>query len=65
MVKLTVNGTNRSFDGDDDMPLLWARAAGVRQRNLRCHRQTRARAAVVEDEAGLARGRVLLVWLPA
>jgi len=23
MVKLTVNGTNRSFDGDDDMPLLW------------------------------------------
>src|SRR5688572_1991318 len=23
MVNLTVNGTNRSFDGDDDMPLLW------------------------------------------
>ena len=23
MVKLTVNGTSRSFDGDDDMPLLW------------------------------------------
>jgi isoquinoline 1-oxidoreductase alpha subunit len=23
MVKLTVNGTARSFDGDDDMPLLW------------------------------------------
>ena len=23
MVKLTVNGTNQSFDGDDDMPLLW------------------------------------------
>jgi isoquinoline 1-oxidoreductase alpha subunit len=23
MVKLTVNGTARTFDGDDDMPLLW------------------------------------------
>ena len=23
MVKLTVNGTGRSFDGDDDKPLLW------------------------------------------
>jgi isoquinoline 1-oxidoreductase alpha subunit len=23
MVKLTVNGTGRSFDGDPDMPLLW------------------------------------------
>jgi isoquinoline 1-oxidoreductase subunit alpha len=23
MVNLTVNGTNQSFDGDDDMPLLW------------------------------------------
>ena len=23
MVNLTVNGTARSFDGDDDMPLLW------------------------------------------
>ncbi len=23
MIKLTVNGTERSFDGDPDMPLLW------------------------------------------
>ena len=23
MVSLSVNGTSRSFDGDDDMPLLW------------------------------------------
>src|SRR5438045_8233369 len=23
MVSLRVNGTSRSFDGDDDMPLLW------------------------------------------
>jgi isoquinoline 1-oxidoreductase alpha subunit len=23
MVSLKVNGTSRSFDGDDDMPLLW------------------------------------------
>jgi isoquinoline 1-oxidoreductase alpha subunit len=23
MVTLTVNGMNRSFDGDEDMPLLW------------------------------------------
>ena len=23
MVKLTVNGTARTFDGDEDMPLLW------------------------------------------
>jgi isoquinoline 1-oxidoreductase alpha subunit len=23
MIKLTVNGAERSFDGDPDMPLLW------------------------------------------
>ena len=30
MVNLIVNGTNRSFDGDEDMPLLWYLRDGLR-----------------------------------
>jgi hypothetical protein len=66
MVKLTVNGTARTFDGDEDMPLLWylsdALPTGVREPGLppvlsafcNAHpfgdKQTCARVPVVETE---------------